>query len=101
MIDCNLIHGKSISLVIWNSEVKNDVRIYKGEIIQKENTFYFINQNEQWQVTLTYDMLGRLKEVPENLKDMLLSADFSLSLSIGGLPDNSNEGFEPTGLKWQ
>lgn len=36
------------------------------------------------------DWLNRLKEVTPDLRDILLDADFSVSVSVGLLPDNED-----------
>ena len=101
MIDDNLLRGKRISLLIRNTEKEHDVRVLGGEIIKKEGDYYFINQPEGWKLTLTEEMLSRLKEVPESLKTIMLNADFAISLSMGSLPHEGSEGFEATGIKWE
>ncbi len=101
MIEDNAILGKRISLLIWNTEKENDVRVFAGEIIRPSAEYYFVNHGEGWKVTLTSEMLGRLKEVPENLKTVMLNADFAFSVSMGSLPEEGNEGFDKTGIKWE
>lgn len=100
MIDDDAIPGKRISLLIWNTEKEDDVRVLAGEIIKREAVYYFVNETEGWRVTLTEEMLGRLREVPENLKKTMLYADFAISVSMGSLPEDGREGFDNTGIKW-
>jgi len=100
MIDLNLVEGKSVSLLIWNTEKENDVQICLGEIIHKNDDFYFINKAEDYNVTLTPEMLARLREVPSELKQTLRNSDFSISLSLGNLPGELNSDYKSTGIKW-
>lgn len=100
MIDLKSTEGKSISLLIWNTEKENDVQVYVGEIIHKDDVFYFVNKVEDWQVTLTTEILKRLKEVPQELKQVLRNTDFSITLSMGNLPEELNSDFKLTGMKW-
>lgn len=100
MIDHKLLTGKKIALIIWNTEDEVDVRVFPGEIIQK-GSFHFINVSEKWNITLTDEMLSRINKVSDELKEMLFNAEFAISLSLASLPDNSSEGFDPTGMKWR
>jgi hypothetical protein len=49
---------------------------------------------------LSDQLLENISEVPEEVKEILLDADFLLTVSIGKLPKGWVEGFEPTGMKW-
>ena len=100
MSDLELLKGKSVSLLIWNTEKENDVQICLGEIIQKDDGFHFINKAEDYHVTLTPEMLTRLREVPTELKQTLRNSDFSISLSLGNLPGQLNNDYKSTGIKW-
>ena len=102
MIDFKLLKGKSISLLIWNTEVENDVRVCVGEIIQIDDEYQFFSKDKKWNITLSPEMLERLKEVPNELKKTLLYSDFGISLSLGSLPDVRNsDNYKSTGLFWQ
>ncbi len=100
MTDDIAILGKRIALLIWNTEQEDDVRVFAGEIIKEDPVYYFINQPEQWKLRLTAELLGRLKAVPEDQKDILLDADFVISVSMGSMPGEGNEGYDNTGIKW-
>ena len=100
MIDFDTVKGKDIALVVWNTEKEDDARVFIGEIIQKDNKFYFINESQKWNLTLSRELFNRLKKVPDELKETLLYADFSFSVSLGNLLDSSTEGYQPTDIKW-
>jgi len=100
MIDFDTVKGKDIALVVSNTEKENDVRVFLGEIIQKDNKFYFINESQKWNLTLSREWFNRLKKIPDDLKETLLYADFSFSLSLANLLDSSTEGYQPIGIKW-
>jgi hypothetical protein len=101
MADFNLIRNKSIALLVWHTVRENDVQVFRGEIIQKDDEFYFVNESQNWNVHLDEEKLDELREVTEDVKKILLHADLCLSLTIAPLPDDAKTGYFPTGMKWQ
>ena len=91
---------KKVALILSNIDEENDVRICLGEIVNKENEYYFINRSENWNITISPNKLEEIKEVPGELKQVLLHADFYFSMTMGNLPNNSSERFISTGIKW-
>jgi len=100
MIEYDFLKDKKVALLVWNTEKENDVHVYLGEIIKKEDDFYFVNAQEKWNFYLDLDKLERIKKVEDDVKEILLNADFGLSVSIASLPDKLGEDFVPTGMKW-
>lgn len=100
MADYSIINNKSIALVVWNTENENDAHIYLGEIVQKGEDYYFVNEPQKWDFRLDKDKLDELSVVTEDMKEMLLNADLCLQLTIASIPDGSQKGFSPTGMKW-
>jgi hypothetical protein len=99
-MDYKQLKTKSIALLIWNTEKENDAHVYIGEIIKEEACFHFINKSKGWRVSLDDEKMERLKEVTEDMKEIFLGADYFISLSIAALPNDDNQGFIPTGIKW-
>jgi hypothetical protein len=94
------LKDKDVALIIWNTEKEDDVHVYLGKIILEEDTFYFINEHRKWKVSLNSEQLERLKLVPEDLKQILLQANYSLSVTIADLPDDNSDGLIYTGINW-
>jgi hypothetical protein len=92
--------NKKIALVVWNSEKENDAHVYLGAIIQRDNTFYFVNEEKKWKLRLDDNKLNDLKEVNDEVKEILLNAELFLTLTIAELPGTADEGYSPTGMKW-
>ncbi|MGI8950251.1 MAG: hypothetical protein ACR2FN_01570 [Chitinophagaceae bacterium] len=101
MIEYNIIKDKTIALLIWNTEKENDAHVYLGKIISINNAYHFINEEKKWDISFDSEQYGRLQIVLEDLKGILLNADFYISLLMGGLADDSNEDFIFTGINWQ
>ena len=100
MKSLNSFTDKSVALLVWNTEVENDAHIYLGKIETEGEGFLFVNEEKHWRVTLDDEKLEKLQPVTEEFKEMFLDADWVLSLSMAGLPDDPGEEFKQTGMKW-
>jgi hypothetical protein len=94
------LKDKKIALLIWNTEKEDDAHVYIGQIIQEEAESYFLNASMGWKLNLDPEQISRLTPVTNEMKEILLHSDYFISLSMGVLPDDNNEGYIPTGLKW-
>jgi hypothetical protein len=95
------IEDQSIALIIWNRDKENDVHVYSGKLKYLNGTYAFVNEENGWKVSLNDEQLSRLKPVTPDLKEMLLNADYALSLNMGELPEAGNKGGEEnTGINW-
>ena len=54
----DFLAGKSFALVIWNTEKENDVRVCRGEVIEREDGFYFVNEEEKWRFHINARIAG-------------------------------------------
>lgn len=99
-MDFPQIAGKSIALVVWNTEKDDDVRVFLGEIIEKGKEYFFVNNQENWNLLLDASKFSEIRVVREDLKEMLLGAELYLNLSIANPPDENNDGFSKTGMNW-
>jgi hypothetical protein len=100
-MDYNFIKDKLVALLIWNADQENDVHVYVGRIILENTKLLFSNESKGWRVNLDEEQFDRLKEVPPDMKDTFLDADYFISLSMTNLPNENNEGFSPTGMNWK
>lgn len=100
MENYNHLLDKKIALIVWNAADENDVRVFLGEIIHANEEFRFVNQTEHWNLHLNTDQLDSTNEVSDELKSILLDADYAISLSIEQLPTDSTDGFINTGMSW-
>jgi hypothetical protein len=94
------IEEKIICLVIWNTEIENDVHAYPGRITWNNNEYCFTNEENNWRVSLDEEQLNRLRPTPVELKESLFHADYFINMTMGKLPDESTDGFIDTGLNW-
>ncbi len=54
---------KPFGLIIENTEVQNDVRIYYGRIIRDDNNYFFVNVDKSVSVSFDDEHLKRIKKV--------------------------------------
>ena len=94
------IKDKTVCLIIWNTEKADDMHVYLGKLFFSNNRYQFINQEKGWRVSLEEEDLSRLKPVTDTLKETLLNADYSFTISRGSLPDSDTDNFQSTGMKW-
>jgi len=93
--------GKSIAMIVWNTEKEDDVHVYLGKLQNTNGEYVFINAEKGWRVSLDEEQLSRLQPVTDDLKEMLLNADYALSMSMGNLPEtDGNADYETTGMNW-
>jgi len=94
------IKDKAVALLVWNTQVENDVRVCLGKIEPEANGYCFKNDRENWRCSLSQEQWSRLREVDQAVKSILLGADYCIQLTISDLPEGSTgECF--TGMKWQ
>jgi len=95
------IEGKRVAMIIWNSEKEDDVHVYLGELQNRNGEYAFFNMEKGWQISLDEGQLSRIQLVTDDLKEMLLNADFALSMSISNLPEtDGTAGYKKTGISW-
>lgn len=92
---------QTLAIIVVNidTEDKDEVVVYTGEINIKGNKLFFnrygkdIFEITQWQ--------DRIKSVGEEIKEVLSGCEYLITLTIGDLPENDKpETYMPTGLKW-
>lgn len=94
------LKDKCICLIIWNAEKDDDVRLYLGNYVNEGKEHYFVNKEKGWRLSLNDEQLERMQLVPEELKETLLNADYSISMTMGSLPDDETDEFISTGMNW-
>ncbi len=101
MENYDFLIGKKISVIIWNTDDENDVRVFLGEIVKDNTEYKFVNKVNNWNIPLSRENLVTIKEVHPDTKEILLGADYSISLTLGNLPNDSSEGLFRTGISWE
>jgi hypothetical protein len=101
MIDKTELYKKSLAIIAVNvdSKEEDNVVVYSGIVNLKDEKIYFHRDgNDLFEIT---DWQDRIKIVSQDVKEILLNCEYSLTLSIGDLPKDENpEEYNQTGLKW-
>ena len=83
-----------------NRKKEDDVLVYLGKLQNVNGEYSFTNEEKGWTVSLDEEQLSRINPVSDDLKEMLLNADYALSMSMGELPKSNSQDFNETGMKW-
>ncbi len=65
------LQNKSIALLIWNTEMEDDIHVYLGQIVQDESGFKFINEAKGWRVSLSDRQMAGINAVSAEAKEVL------------------------------
>lgn len=81
------LKDKLVALIIWNLEEEDDVHVYLGKVEMEDEQAYFINQEKGSKIAIDEEQLSRIKIVSEEMKEVLLNADYALSMNMEDLPE--------------
>lgn len=93
--------GRRLALLLQGEDEQgqDDWAVFTGTVREDGGRLFL--DREQGALDLQKDWIERVQPVEPEVSEVLLGADYVLSLSVGTLPDDvSAEGLEPTGLKW-
>jgi hypothetical protein len=94
---------KPFGLIIENTEVQNDVRIYYGRIIRDDNNYFFVNVDKSVSVSFDDEHLKRIKKVTIDMKEnvkSLQNCEYSLWMKMEDI-DKSTKEMRSTGIIWK
>ena len=94
------ILNRKLAIVAWKTgeDGNREVAVFTG-IVKMFDSTYFLDRGEGEPLFEIFDdWLPRIKSVSDDISDILMGAEYHLSLSVG---DADDEGpFKETGLKW-
>jgi hypothetical protein len=94
------LRGKILALVLWgeDDDGEESVNVFTGTVRESEGG-YVLDRGDGV-VAIRPEWMSRVKAVPDDLKDILLGAEWELSLTVGNLPDDADPSeYEPIGLR--
>jgi hypothetical protein len=98
MMDITNLEGKIVALIISNTEKENDVKVAIGNISKENQKVFFVNREKNWRIYLDPEQLQRTMPVTDDIKEILLGADFFIPMSVSALPHDADQVFIKTGL---
>ena len=86
------ISGKRLVLVLWgkDSDGADEVSAHAGTVRKTSAGFVLERGADQPPIDLRPEWLNRVRPVPENLRSVLLDADFQIPLTVGSLPEGAD-----------
>lgn len=104
-IDLNKIYKSPFAILVWyKQENKEDeVKVYSGFATWKadsESVEIYRDGTDKPALILSGEQLNRINIVTDNMKDMLLNADYGISLTMTNLSTNDTDTLNLTGFKW-
>jgi hypothetical protein len=102
MINLKTINGKKLVLIGWAKDEtgKDDVSAFTGTAKWDGKQLVLDRGNENSNFIIPNDWLDRLTIVNDDVKEVLMNADYSISFSIDDLPKGSSSEYIKTNLKW-
>ena len=95
--------GKSVCLLLMSKDDsgEDDWAVLLGEITVKNGSLLFQNSDTPTPFALPDDTLARIQVPTEDIRRIVLDADYYLPLSVGPTPEGpEGESYIKTGLKW-
>lgn len=101
MVEPAQLVGKRLALLLIGEDEhgQDDCAIFAG-IVRQDGSRLVLDRDDG-PFELRDEWIERIRPVEAQVKDILLGADYVLSLSVGNLPGGASTAeLEPTGLKW-
>jgi hypothetical protein len=101
MIDLATVHGKRMAMMAWGKKEDgtDDVVAFTGIADWDGKRLRLLREKGEVFEVLA-DFWDRIRPVNEEVKDILLNAEFCFSVTVGNLGDAGADGLLLTGLKW-
>ena len=95
--------NQPVGLIIENTEVENDIRIYYGEIKKSDNDYYFTNLDENIKVSLDSEKLMNAKKISAKMRNEIESfkkCEYTIWMKLGNIIEPTLD-MNDTGLDWK
>lgn len=82
--------NRTLAIIAWGKDAKgrDDVAVVTGVLTEVDDSYFLHRGGEQSPFRIHDEWLVRICEVQPENKDLLMGADFQLSLSVGNLADD-------------
>ena len=103
MIDPVQIHGKRLAMIAWGEKEdgSEDVVVFAGIANWDGENLTMLCEPPHSSFQVPNEWWDRLQPVSDDLKEVLLEADFCFSVTVGNLLEGEKvSAYIKTGLKW-
>jgi hypothetical protein len=103
MMDMAHVHGKRLAMIAWGKKKdgSKDAAVFTGIASWDGSRLTMRREPVESSFVIPDEWLARLKPVEAKLKDTLLGADYSFSVTVGDLAEGDDlSEFVKTGLTW-
>jgi hypothetical protein len=96
------VDGKPFALLLCaeTEDGENDWAVFPGIARVRDGTLFLERSGNDPDVEIRPEWHHLIRPVKPEVRQILLGADYSLSLSVGNLPDDAGPEYLSTGLKW-
>ena len=100
MTDC--LVNRSLALVLWGKTQtgEDDVVVFPGTLRQIDRRYYLEREGKPALMKLSTEWMLRVKDVSEELREILCDCELQLSLTIADIEEEDAAGYIRSGLKW-
>lgn len=95
--------GKKLAMIVWGEDDngEDDVAVFTGIARWTGEHLYLDREDNPKPFQIPDELLERIEITPEEIKDIVLDAEYYFNATISPLPDNEDESdYMQTGLKW-
>jgi hypothetical protein len=103
MMNFTELTGKKLAIVAIGESEKGETEgaVFTGLARWANGHLYLDRGRNQKSFQFPDDVLQRIKPVPAEIADIILEAEYYITMSIGPLPNDANpKDYIETGLKW-
>lgn len=103
MFDPVQLHGKRIAMVMWATKPdgSDDVAVLAGSADWDGRRLCILREPPDPPFPVLPEWFDRVKPVPEELRKILLDAEYHFSVLVGNMEDaGDRDALVKTGLKW-
>jgi hypothetical protein len=94
--------GSTLALILWAKDTSgaDDVAVFHGRLERQGDALVLVRPDGS-KLDILPEWHSRIKRPDPSVATIVSGADFTLSLSVGPLPETGdNSGFVPLGLVW-
>lgn len=97
------VHGHGIAMIAWGTDEhgEDEAVVYAGQAQWDGSVLTVVRRPPDASFELEPEWLGRIQPVSDHLRETLLGATYSFSVTVGPLPEDAPaEEYRMLGIRW-